>query len=181
MDSLIKVQGRWRESLEGNPSRCSFPWSQSWELQAAVLIPVFQELIRNKASLRNGTQRKKMQHIGSLKVECPLTVTLNCYSQKCLQAFWKWTFTWWPVSILPVLLKLPFWAFLVVQWLRIRLPMQGTWIWSLFWEDPTVHKVTEPKHRNYWAWVPNCCSLCSLEPMLCNKRSHCSERSGHCN
>ena len=25
---------------EGNPSRCSFPWSQSWELHAALLVPV---------------------------------------------------------------------------------------------------------------------------------------------
>ena len=54
-----------------NPSGCPFPWSQSWELCAALLVPVFQELIRNRESLRNGTQRK-MQHIGSLKVECPL-------------------------------------------------------------------------------------------------------------
>ena len=44
---------------EGNPSRCSFPWSQSWELHAALRVPVFQELIRNRESLRNGTQRKK--------------------------------------------------------------------------------------------------------------------------
>ena len=44
---------------EGNSSRCSFPWSQYWELWAALLIPIFQELIRNRESLRNGTQRKK--------------------------------------------------------------------------------------------------------------------------
>ena len=25
---------------------------------------------------------------------------------------------------------------LVVQWLRIHLPMQGRWIWLLVWEDP---------------------------------------------
>ena len=49
------------------------PRSQSWEPRAALLIPVFQELIRNRESLRNGTQRKKMQHTGSLKVEHPLT------------------------------------------------------------------------------------------------------------
>ena len=32
-----------------------------------------------------------------------------------------------------------FWsgASLVVQWLRIHLPMQETWIQSLIWEDPT--------------------------------------------
>ena len=28
-------------------------------------------------------------------------------------------------------------ASLVVQWLRICLPMQGTWVRALVWEDPT--------------------------------------------
>ena len=28
-------------------------------------------------------------------------------------------------------------AFLMVQWLRICLPIQGTWVRSLVWEDPT--------------------------------------------
>ena len=31
---------------------------------------------------------------------------------------------------------------LLVQWLKIRLPMQGTWVWSLVWEDPTCHRAT---------------------------------------
>ena len=26
---------------------------------------------------------------------------------------------------------------LVAQWMRICLPLQGTWVWSLVWEDPT--------------------------------------------
>ena len=26
-------------------------------------------------------------------------------------------------------------ASLVAQWLRISLPMQGTWVWALVWED----------------------------------------------
>ena len=80
------IQGHWRESLKGvterNPGGCSFPWSQSWELCAALLIPVFQELIRNRESLRNGTQRK-MQHIGSLKAERPLTPFPACVQHKC--------------------------------------------------------------------------------------------------
>ena len=29
------------------------------------------------------------------------------------------------------------WTFLVVQWLRIRLPVQGTQVQSLVWDDPT--------------------------------------------
>ena len=35
---------------------------------------------------------------------------------------------------------------LVAQWLRIRLPMQGTWVQSLVWEDPTCRgATTEPE------------------------------------
>ena len=40
-------------------------------------------------------------------------------------------------------------AFLVVQWLRICLPMQGTQIWSLVWEDSTCCRATKPMHHNY--------------------------------
>ena len=40
-------------------------------------------------------------------------------------------------------------ASLVVQWLRIRLPMQGTWVQSLVQEDPTCRGATKPVHHNY--------------------------------
>ena len=43
---------------------------------------------------------------------------------------------------------------LVAQWLRIRLPMQGTQVWSLVREDPTCHGATKPMHHNYWACAP---------------------------
>ena len=42
---------------------------------------------------------------------------------------------------------------LVVQWLRIRLPMQGTRVRSLVWEDPTCCGATKPVCHNYWACV----------------------------
>ena len=45
---------------------------------------------------------------------------------------------------------------LVAQWLRIRLPMQGTWVRALVQEDPTCHGATKPVRHNYWA--------CALEP-----------------
>ena len=48
---------------------------------------------------------------------------------------------------------------LVVQWLRIQLPMQGTWVPSLVREDPTCCEATKPMHHNYWALAP--WSLCS--------------------
>ena len=38
---------------------------------------------------------------------------------------------------------------LVVQWLRIRLPMQGTWVRSLVREDPISRRATKPVHHNY--------------------------------
>ena len=42
---------------------------------------------------------------------------------------------------------------LVVHWLGICLPMQGTWVWSLIWEDSTCWGAAEPMCHNYWAYV----------------------------
>ena len=36
---------------------------------------------------------------------------------------------------------------LVVRWLRIRLPMLGTQVRSLIWEDPTCRRATKPIHN----------------------------------
>ena len=57
------------------------------------------------------------------------------------------------------------WASLVVQWLRICLPMQGTRFQFLVWEDPTCLGATKPEFCNYW-------SPSAREPVLGNKRSH---------
>ena len=38
---------------------------------------------------------------------------------------------------------------LVAQWLRIRLPMQGTRVRALVREDPTCRGATKPVHHNY--------------------------------
>ena len=40
-------------------------------------------------------------------------------------------------------------ASLVVQWLRIHLPMQGTRVRSLVWEDPTCRGATKPVSHSY--------------------------------
>ena len=71
------------------------------------------------------------------------------------------------------------WTSPVAQWLRIRLPMQGTWVRSLVQEDPTCCGATKPLHHNY---QPTCRQLLKpvrLEPVLCNKRSHCREKPTH--
>ena len=50
---------------------------------------------------------------------------------------------------------------LVAQWLRIRLPMQGTRVQALVREDPTCHGATKPVRHNYRA-----CALEPVEPQL---------------
>ena len=59
---------------------------------------------------------------------------------------------------------------LVVQQLRIHLPMEGTWVPPLVQEDPTCLRATKPVIHNHW-------SLGTLEPMLPNMRSHCNEKA----
>ena len=46
-------------------------------------------------------------------------------------------------------IKIKIRASLVVQWLRICLPMQGTWVRALVWEDPTCRGATRPVSHNY--------------------------------
>ena len=50
------------------------------------------------------------------------------------------------------------WTSLVVQWLRICLPMQGTQVWSLVWEDPTCCGATKPVCHSYWSLCPTACA-----------------------
>ena len=49
-------------------------------------------------------------------------------------------------------------ASLVVQWLGICLPMQGTRVWALVWEDPTCRGATGPVSHNYWACASGACA-----------------------
>ena len=82
---------------------------------------------------------------------------------------------------------------LVAQWLRIRLPMQGTWVWALIREDPTCRRAAKPMRHNYWtcslepvshncwAHMPQLLKPACLEPVLRNKRSHLNEKPTHRN
>ena len=71
----------------------------------------------------------------------------------------------------------------------VHLPMQGTWVWSLFQEESTCHRATKLTGHNCWArgsraqelqllsphaandWSPH-----AVEPILQNKRSLCTTR-----
>ena len=61
-------------------------------------------------------------------------------------------------------------ASLVVQWLRIRLPMQGTQVRALVWEDPTCHGAAR-------AHAPQLLNLCSRahEPQLLSPHATATE------
>ena len=54
-------------------------------------------------------------------------------------------------------------ASLVIRWLRIHLPMQGTQVQSSVWEDFTCRGAAKPMYHIYWS--PHI-----LEPLLHNKR-----------
>ena len=49
-------------------------------------------------------------------------------------------------------------ASLVAQWLRVCLPMQGTRVRALVWEDPTCLRATKPVSHNYWACASGACA-----------------------
>ena len=60
---------------------------------------------------------------------------------------------------------------LVVQWIRICLPLQGPWVQSPVWEDSSSLGAAKPLCHNYWAHatttevhVPTACALQQEKP-----------------
>ena len=68
------------------------------------------------------------------------------------------TFLNFAVNLELLLKRIVLGASLVVQWLRVFLPMQGTWVRALVWEDPTCHGATKPVSHNYWACASGACA-----------------------
>ena len=54
-----------------------------------------------------------------------------------------------PLALVSSFRKKRIGASLVAQWLRILLPMQGTWVGTLVREDPTGLGATKPVRHNY--------------------------------
>ena len=93
----------------------------------------------------------------------------------------KWRDVWHMSSGKCKLKQWATWTSLVVQWLRIRLPMQGTRVRALVWEDPTCRGATKPRASQLLslrsrARVPQLLKPACLESTLRNKRSHCNEK-----
>ena len=56
------------------------------------------------------------------------------------------------------------WTSLVVQWLRIHLPVQGTQVQSLVREDPTCHRAAKP-----CATITDSSPVASTAEPMCHK------------
>ena len=121
-----------------------------------------------------------------------VTTFVRYFWQPCHSLF-SFLLNLFPQHLLPSLKHTYSWTSLVEQWLRIHLPMQGTRVRFLVWEDLTCCRATklvrhnywactlEPTSHNYWAHVPQLLKPAHLEPTLRNKRSHCNEKPAHDN
>ena len=65
---------------------------------------------------------------------------------------------WLPAGVDLRIQKIPSGASLVAQWLRVCLPVQGTRVRALVWEDPTCRGATGPVSYNYWACASGACA-----------------------
>ena len=84
-----------------------------------------------------------------------LTCLLNCHLTSPLASTWSRVVLHLQTS---PQVKTACRASLVAQWLRICLPMQGTWVRALVWEDPTCHGATKPVSHNCWACASGACA-----------------------
>ena len=97
---------------------------------------------------------------------------LNKPSWGCWCSLWSTTalsYCWFQPQCHQFFKKSQDWTSLVVQWLKICLPMQRTRVWSLVQEDPRCCKAAKPMCHNYCA--------CAPASTLWNKRSHCNEET----
>ena len=85
----------------------------------------------------------------------------------------------------------------VMQWLRIRLAIQGILARSLIQEDPTCHRANKPMYHNHWASAieaascnygahtpqllkPECPGDCALQQEKAMRSPHAARKSNPC-
>ena len=140
-----------------------------------------------KSRLVQDTNRTDWRCWRKMRVQCPLKRVFLEESQQCQN--WKRTWELKNTNVLRTqksLMILVIYCFycrrnelkdewegtsLVVQWLRIRLPMQGIWVRALVRGGPTCRGATKPVCHDCWACVPQLLKPTCLESVLCNMRS----------
>ena len=75
------------------------------------------------------------------------------------------------LKVLSLRTKSSYRASLVAQWLGICLPMQGTRVRALVWEDPTCRRATKPVSHSYWACASGACAPQQERPRWWEARS----------
>ena len=98
---------------------------------------------------------------GKLKQDFKLTwhknILITSMNRKCFRGVDVWYLKHWfkltqiifTADQFFCMLKSEPGASLVAQWLRICLPMQGTQVQALVWEDPTCRGAPRPMSHNY--------------------------------
>ena len=85
-------------------------------------------------------------------------------SKQALTVFWRILYCWAVIELMTLrCLKILCFkksdrASLVAQWLRICLPMQGTRVRALVWEDPACRGAAGPVSHNCWACASGACA-----------------------
>ena len=70
-------------------------------------------------------------------------------------------------------------ASLIMQWIRICLPMQGPWVQSLVREYSSCLGAAKPMCHNYWAHAA-ATEARVTKPVLCKRRSQHREKTDRC-
>ena len=91
------------------------------------------------------------------KLQPPIIIFISLLWASPQKVLWKWESCPKFLSKISLLKKI-FRVSLVAQWLRICLPMQGTRVRALVWEDPTCHGATGPVCYNCWACASGACA-----------------------
>ena len=108
--------------------------------------------------MRERMDRSSLSQVASQWLEGRITL--------CIRAAGEWTGMCWSGGNFELgkhfkdvyCIKKKVGASLVAQWLRICLPMQGTRVRALVWEDPTCRGATGPVSHNCWACVSGACA-----------------------
>ena len=96
-------------------------------------------LTRLKFLKRNATLKKEI--VVFLNQSFVFVKVLYYISIKCTKPVWQ--------AKTSAFKNVNNWASLVAQWLRVCLPMQGTRVRALVWEDPTCRGAARPVSHNY--------------------------------
>ena len=92
------------------------------------------------------------------KEACLCTWTWSSQGQESLLSWPPQTWHFIKDGVINVWLKQDGGSSLVAQWLGICLPMQGTRVRALAWEDPTCRRAARPVSHDYWACASGACA-----------------------